>query len=152
MFFINHGKDNPLLQELIREGVFNSATWESLKMPPEGYLMDVLVNNHTKIPEKPWLDWLVRKHGCTRIAGMEPTPAFIKAIERQLLSECLKMDCYPLLASENHLYVGVGRPDCPELMPRLLNFYKKKILYSNALTVREIQRMRELCTRALQTM
>jgi|GEM_PF-2287153 hypothetical protein len=152
MFFINHGKDNPLLQELIREGVFNSATWESLTMPPEGYLMDVLVNNRAKILERPWLDWLIRKHGCTRVAGMEPTPAFVKALDRQLLSECLKMDCYPLLCGENHLYVGIGRPDCPELVSKLLNFYKKKILYNNALTINEVYRMRELGRKALQTL
>ena len=152
MFFINHAKDNALLQELIREGVFNSALWESLSLPPEGYLMDALLANRSKIPERAWIDWLIRKHQCTRIPALEPTPAFIKAVNRQILADCLKTDCYPLLAGENHLYVGIGRPDCPESPGRLLNFYKKRILYNNALTLNDIYRLRELCHAALQTM
>ena len=152
MFFINNTKDTPLLQELIREGVFNSALWESLVLPSEGYLMDALIANHSKIPERGWIDWLVRKHGCTRIPTLEPTPAFIKAVDRQVLSDCLKSDCYPLLAGENHLYIGVGRPDYPEIKKTLLNFYKKHVLYSNALPLNEIRSLRELCRVALQSM
>lgn len=151
MFFLNQTKDTPLLQELIREGVFNSAFWESLTLPAEGHLMDVLVGHRAKIAENPWIDWLVHKHRCTRIPSMEPSPAFIKSIDRQLLSESLKTDCYPLVIGENHIYVGIGRPDYPEHPEKLLNFYKKTILYRNALNINEIAQIRYLCQQALQT-
>ena len=152
MFFINQSKDTPLLQEIIREGVINAGLWESLTMPAEGYLIDVLVANVAKIPSNPWIDWLVRKHACTRIPAMEPTPAFIKAIERTLLGECLKADCYPIQVGENHLYVGIGRPDYPEVAEKLLKYYKKSILYRNSMTINEISRLRLFCHQALQSM
>jgi hypothetical protein len=152
MFFLNQAKDTPLLQEIIREGVFNSALWESFALPGEGYLMDVLVANKEKIPEKPWIDWLIRKHNCTRIPSIEPSAAFVKGVDRQLLSESLKADCYLLSVAENHLYVGIGRPDFPDFPRNLLKSYKKSILYHNALSVNEIANMRKLCGLALQSL
>ena len=151
MFFLNHSKDTPLLQELIREGVFNSGFWESLQLPAEGHLMDVLLANYLRVAEKPWLDWLIRKHACTRIPSMEPTAAFIKAVDRKILSDCIRTDCYPLQVGDNHIFIGLGRPDYPDQLEALSGFYKKSTLYRNALSLAEIQRLRSLCHQALQT-
>jgi len=152
MFFINQTNDTPLLQELIREAVFNSAFWEALPLPAEGHLMDILVGSRAKIVEKSWLDWLIRKHECTRIPALEPTPVFIKALSRPLLTESLHTDCYPLSTGDNHLIVGIGRPDYPEHLSHLLKFYKKTVVYRNALSLNEIASLRTLCHQALQTL
>jgi hypothetical protein len=151
MFFLNQQKDTPLHQELVREGVITGALWESFSLPSEGYLMDVMVNHRLRVPSKAWIDWLIRKHGCTRIPALEPDYEFIKGIERQLLSDCLKYDCYPLLAGENHLYIGIGRPDYPEIPTRLQEFFKKRVIFRNALDLNDIYNLRTLCKNALQT-
>ncbi len=152
MFFLNQAKDTPLLQELLREGVFTSAFWEALPLPADGHLMDVLIAHAGKVPERPWLDWLIRKHNCTRIPGLEPTPAFIKSTDRRLLTDSVRYDCYPLSLGENHIYVGIGRPDYPQHPPALCDFFKKKVIYRNALTIKEIERLRSLCGQALQSL
>ncbi len=152
MFFIDQSKDVPLFHELIREGVFSSAVWDSLPLPPEGKLLDILVSFRAKIPEKPWIDWLIRKHGCTRIPSFEPPPSTFKSLSRPLLTECLKADCYPLLVGENHLFIGIGRPDYKELLGQLSNFYKKKANYHNALSLNELHIIRGIAQRSLQSL
>jgi hypothetical protein len=151
MFFLDQAKDPALLQELIREGVVPSALWDSLPQPGEGYLMDVLVANYKKVDEKAWIDWLIRKHSCTRIPAMEPPQSFIKELDRRLISRCLKADCYPLLVDKQHLFFGVGRPDHGDLPDELLKFYKKTILYRNALSPNEIRKLRDFSKQALQS-
>lgn len=140
------------MQELIREGVFTSAVWEALPLPAEGYLMDVLLANVAKIAEEPWIDWLIRKHHCTRIPGLEPAASFIKSIDRKILNDCIKYDCYPQLVGENHLVIGIGRPDYPDHLPALRNHFQKKVFYRNALSINEIKRLRQLAGAALETM
>lgn len=152
MFFLNQAKDTPLLQELLREGVFTSAFWEALPLPADGHLMDVLIAHQSKVPERPWLDWLIRKHNCTRIPGLEPTAAFIKGVERQLLTDSLRCDCYPISVGENHLYVGIGRPDYPQHPAALGQFFNKKVVYRNALSIKEIIHLRQLASQALQSL
>lgn len=151
MFFLNQAKDTPLLQELLREGVFTSAFWESLPLPADGYLMDVLITHQGKVPERPWLDWLIRRHNCTRIPGMEPPAAFVKSVSRPLITDSVKYDCYPLSLGENHLYVGVGRPDYAPHTAALGQFFGKKVVYRNALTIKEIAANRRLFSQALQS-
>lgn len=151
MFFLNIGKDQPLFQELVREGVLSSALWESLDLPSEGYVLDILIGHRARLSSQAWVDWLIRKHDCTRIPSLLPDYTFIKALPRELISECLKCDCYPLAADGKHLFIGLGRPDYPEILTRLSEHFEKPIVYRNALTLEEIGEMRALCEQALQS-
>ena len=69
-----------------------------------------------------------------------------------MLNDSLKADCYPLQAGENHLIVGVGRPDYPDHITALQRAFNKKVAYHNALTVSEMGTMRTLCQQALNTL
>jgi len=151
MFFLNQAKDAPLYQELIREGVMTAGLWDSLPLPSEGHLMDVLIGHRSKISDKPWIDWLIRKHNCTRVPALEPDFTFVKELQRSLVADSLKADCFPLRVGNNHLYIGIGRPDYPEHVAALQKFYKKELVYRNALCLNEISTLRNICKDVLQT-
>ncbi len=151
MFFLNTAKDQPLYQEILRESVINAALWESLELPGEGYLMDVLISNQERISQNAWIDWLIRKHNCTRVPALIPDYPTIKALPRDLINQCLTGDCYPLLVQDNHLFVGIGRPDYPDVVDALAKHFKKTIVYHNALPMSEIRDIRALCQRALNS-
>jgi hypothetical protein len=151
MFLINNTKDQPLYQELLREGVMTASLWESLELPPEGYVMDVIIGHRVRFSEKAWVDWLIRKHECTRIPALLPDFEFIKKLPRELIAECLKCDCYPLQVDTGHVYVGIGRPDYPEVIDQIVTHFGKGVLYRNALTLNELSELREIGEKALQT-
>lgn len=151
MFFLDQQKDNNLYQELVREGVLTAALWGSLQLPTEGHLMDVIIGNRSKIPAKPWINWLVRKYNCTRIPSLDPDPSFIKALPRQLVNSCLKTDCYPLQEGRDHIYIGVGRPDNQDQITAIAAHFNKKTLYLNALSIEEIAFLRNICKEAQQS-
>ena len=70
MHFVDAARDGRLLAELRDEGVLGpdviSRIDESLGRPETGTLGDFLLAGAPFIPEKPWLSWLIRRHGCHR--------------------------------------------------------------------------------------
>jgi hypothetical protein len=70
MHFNQVEADGGLLGELKDAGVLDPGTMEriheSMGRPESGTLSDFLLAGAELIPEKPWLYWLIRRHGCHR--------------------------------------------------------------------------------------
>ena len=70
MHFIDAATDGRLMAELRDEGVLApdviSRIDEAMGRPESGTLSDFLLAGAAHIPGKPWLTWLIRRHGCHR--------------------------------------------------------------------------------------
>jgi hypothetical protein len=70
MHFNNAEADSGLLGDLKDAGLLDPGTLEriheSMGRPESGSLTDFLLAGAEFVPEKPWLCWLVRRHGCHR--------------------------------------------------------------------------------------
>jgi hypothetical protein len=68
--FIDSARDGELLAELKDESVLApdviARIDESMGRPESGTLNDFLLAGADLIPEKAWLSWLIRRHGCHR--------------------------------------------------------------------------------------
>lgn len=70
MHFHNPDLDAGLLGDLKDAGVLDPGVieriHESMGRPESGSLTDFLLAGAEHIPEKPWVYWLIRRHGCHR--------------------------------------------------------------------------------------
>ena len=70
MHFTDPSLDAPMLTELKEMGLLTPATIEridqALDRPETGTLNEFLLGGAEIIPERDWLSWLIRRHGCHR--------------------------------------------------------------------------------------
>ena len=78
MHLIDPAADGELLAELKEFGILNPDTIGridlSLGRPESGTLNDLLMAGDRFIPEKDWLSWLIRRHGCHRFGRVAWRP------------------------------------------------------------------------------
>lgn len=120
MHFIDAAPDGALLAELKDAGVLTpdviDRTHGEMGRPETGTLSDFLLSGAGCIPEKPWLYWLIRRHGCHR---------FGRAVlhgDAVDVAGAAEDDNLPYrLCSDGSLLVAVLRPDLLEPTVRRLS-------------------------------
>jgi hypothetical protein len=75
MHFLDPAADGEFLAELREAGLVTPDVIEQvdarLGRPEMGTLNEFLLAGADSIPEKPWLTWLIRRHGCHRFGRVE---------------------------------------------------------------------------------
>jgi len=70
MHFLQPSLDNPLVAELKETGVLTPDVIERIDLaagrPETGTLNEFLLAGAEFIPQRDWLSWLIRRHGCHR--------------------------------------------------------------------------------------
>lgn len=127
MHFIDAVPDGQLLAELKDSGVLTPDAIDRIHgemgRPETGTLSEFLLSGAGCIPEKPWLYWLIRRHGCHRFGrvALRGDAAAIRAEESAGDGNLPFRVC-----ADGGLLVAVLRPDLRDalekrrLAPRLL--------------------------------
>ena len=141
MHFSHPSLDEPLLAELLAQGVVTQSVWNSLAMPDEGSLVDVLIAHGDKFDEEKWAYWLVKQHGCVRMPGLEPDPDFYTALlwPARVESHVRLFGCFPCKLRNGIACLACVRPDLGAILEEILTWLGASRSYLFALTPKELK-------------
>src|ERR1019366_4079099 len=125
MHFTNPAGDGPFFAELRESGILAPDVIdrinESMGRPESGTLNDFLLAGADLIPEKPWLSWLIRRHGCHRFGRVVWHEEALGWAHEGLPPE----GNLPFRQNApGRLLVAVLRPDCREATSRRLKAHQ----------------------------
>ncbi len=142
MHFSRPSLDEPLLAELLAQGVVTQSLWNSLTMPDEGNLVDVLSEHGEKFDNEKWAYWLVKQHGCFRMAGLEPDPDFYETLLAwpvKIESHARLFGCFPFKLRDGIAWLACVRPDLRAALEEILTWLGARRRYLFALTPKELK-------------
>ncbi|HWZ95588.1 MAG TPA: hypothetical protein VNW30_10370 [Opitutaceae bacterium] len=141
MHFSRPSSDEPLLAELLAQGVVTQSLWNSLPMPDEGNLVDVLIEHGERFDDEKWAYWLVKQHGCLRMAGLEPDPDFYGALSwpAKIETHSRFFGCFPCHLRDGIAGLACVRPDLGAVLEEILTWLGASRRYLFALTPRELK-------------
>ena len=141
MHFSRPSSDEPLLAELLAQGVVTQSLWNSLAMPEEGNLVDVLIEHGEKFDDEKWAYWLVKQHGCFRMAGLEPEPDFYGTLlwPARIESHARLFGCFPCKLRDGIACLACVRPDLGVALEEILTWLGARRRYLFALTPKELK-------------
>jgi hypothetical protein len=138
--FINP-KDYPYLEELIQEDMLSMHQMHQMRQPEEGHLVDVLLDNHTMIDNKAWIQGMIRigQGKIIRFNAPATSPQLMEELDMdgKSLENLARLYIYPLFSNDDSIWVGILRPDTfREDLARKIFVDFKDIFYA-ALTPQE---------------
>jgi hypothetical protein len=141
MHFTNTKLDEAILSEIFSQEVISQTFWSSLAKPNEGDLTRVLVDHGDKFCDEKWAFWLVKRHGFTRMASLEPDPKFYASLHWTAQTEKIAriFGCYPFRLRNGIAYLASVRPDLNSCMEELLTWLKATRPYIFAITPKELK-------------
>jgi hypothetical protein len=141
MHFTNTKLDDAILGEICSQGVIAQELWSTLAKPDEGDLTSVLVDQGHKFSDEKWAFWLVKRHGFTRMASLEPDHAFYASLRWTAQTERIArvFGCYPFRLRNGIAYLASVRPDLNSCMEELLTWLKASRPYIFAITPKELK-------------
>jgi hypothetical protein len=140
MHFSRPSADEPLLAELLAQGVLSQSLWASLPMPDEGNLTDVLIEQGQNFNEEKWAYWLVKQHNCFRMGGLEPDLSFYEALRwpAKIESNVRFLGCFPCQLRDGIAFLAGVRPDLGAALEEILSWLGARRHYLFALTPKEL--------------
>lgn len=115
--------DKDLLDDLVENQVFSLADFARLKTPETGHLLHALMDNHTEIRANEWIYWMVRRHGCIRLASVRVPREWIEEqkFSPSLIREMRDASLFPFARQDEGWLVAAGRPFDRALWEKKLN-------------------------------
>ena len=141
MHFSHPSADEPLLAELLAQGVVTQSLWNSLAMPEEGNLLDVLIEHGERFDEEKWAYWLVKQHGCFRLAGLEPDLDLYDALlwPARIESHVRLFGFFPCKLRDGIACLACVRPDLSAVLEEILTWLGARRHYLFALAPKELK-------------
>ncbi|HSY54761.1 MAG TPA: hypothetical protein VK785_09960 [Opitutaceae bacterium] len=141
MHFSRPSSDEPLLAELLAQGVVTQSLWNSLAMPEEGNLVDVLSAHGKSFDDEKWVYWLLKQYNCIRMAGLEPDQDFYEALRwpAKIESGVRLFGCFPCQLRAGIACLACVRPDIGAIAGEILTWLGARRGYFFAITPKELQ-------------
>ncbi len=139
-------QDELLHRSLLNNHVYTLKEFTAMQTPHEGYLMDVLSENSKFVNEARYKAWLVKSHGCTAMAVVEPNMDWVSglSLDTKIMTQLREKDLFPIELWNGALLVGCCRPDAASLIEALRIQAKAAKAYPVAIAPSDVKRLREL--------
>lgn len=106
-------KDFDLLQKLFNTQTITMSQFQKWKKPEEGSIIEVIKANHTTISSGIWVKHLIKALKITRFNQPQIDPSIYSqlSIDPESIVSIIKGSIYPLIITNNNLWVGILRSD-----------------------------------------